>query len=149
MFENIQEGKRCYPGWAGLPWLPPGRRAPQIDGQETAGRMRRIPTPWPLRLCPLWQSGLKFCPQYSLFLWGFLFFWPWLLKQLTSGHKRRSVESFGDSKTAAHSGSVLPGCVVSVLVGRDFLSKETKPRENAFVASSYWFFNLFCHCCVT
>lgn len=45
MFEKIQEGKRCYPGWAGLPWLPPGQHAPQIASQETAGRMRRIPTP--------------------------------------------------------------------------------------------------------
>ncbi|CAG5979215.1 unnamed protein product [Menidia menidia] len=43
MFKNIQEGKRCYPGWAGLPRLPPGQHSPQIARQETAGRMRRIP----------------------------------------------------------------------------------------------------------
>lgn len=59
--------------WAGSPPLPPGRRAPQIAAQETAGRMRLIPTPRVLLTVPGRDDALNI---RSVFFFSFLTFGP-------------------------------------------------------------------------
>lgn len=53
-WKTFRKESDVIPCWAGLPRLPLGQHAPQIAGQETAGRMRLIPTPWMPRLCDRW-----------------------------------------------------------------------------------------------
>lgn len=91
-WKTFRKESDVIPCWAGLPRLPPGQHAPQIAGQETAGRMRLIPTPWMPRLCVRW--GWSFTQNIPSGWSAFAFFDFQWLKHPSQDRKRRSFGVF-------------------------------------------------------